>query len=98
MYYTPKKIIEISRILRTSTTPAEKKLWSFVRWKKLWVKFLRQHPVFVFTEDSWQHRFIISDFYNHEKKLIIELDGKIHDLPEVESLDREKEQLLLARP
>jgi very-short-patch-repair endonuclease len=54
-------------------TPAETVLWKHLRNNKLnGLKFRRQHPLFIF----------IADFYCHQKKLIIELDGEIHDDPE----------------
>ena len=58
--------------LRKSLTPAEEKLWEAIRNRKLnGFKFRRQHPLKQF----------IADFYCHEKKLIIELDGEIHQNP-----------------
>ena len=49
---------------------AEKLLWQELRNKKLnGLKFRRQHPI-----DKW-----IADFYCHEKKLVIELDGEVHN-------------------
>jgi len=39
-------------------------------------KFLRQHPI-RFEMDG-RRRFFIADFYCHEKKLVLEIDGKIH--------------------
>lgn len=62
--------------------------------EKLWIKFLRQKPVYVFTEDSWFDRFIIADFYSFDKKLILEIDWNIHDLEEIYELDNVKEELL----
>ena len=51
-------------------TPAESMLWSFLRNKSfLGLKFRRQHPI---------KNFIV-DFYCHELKMVIELDGSIHD-------------------
>ncbi len=76
-------------------TYTEKQLWQRLRSKKLCVKFLRQHPIYVLTEDSGQFRFIIADFYCDAFKLIIELDGEIHTNPEIELLDTYKETLLL---
>lgn len=75
-------------------TKAETVLWQELRSKKLGVKFLRQHPIYVLTEDSWQFRFVIADFYCDSCKLIIELDGLVHDTPEVEELDLYKADLL----
>lgn len=67
-----------ARQLRKSSTEAEDLLWQEVRRKKLaGKKFYRQH-IIKFSVDN-QERFFIADFYNHEAKLVIELDGKIHD-------------------
>ncbi|MFZ4521937.1 MAG: endonuclease domain-containing protein [Bacteroidales bacterium] len=55
--------------LRHSMTDAEKVLWDKIRNRKLQgLKFRRQHPI----------HFYIADFYCHEKKLIVEVDGGIH--------------------
>ena len=55
--------------LRKSMTYAEKVLWQQLRNRKMeGLKFRRQHPVSIF----------ILDFYCHEKKLAIEVDGGIH--------------------
>lgn len=94
MYIVPNNIIEIWRKLRLNMTESEKKIWNELRSKKLWVKFLRQNPMYVFTENNWLNRFIIPDFYSYEKKLIIEIDWNIHSLEEVLKLDLEKEKLV----
>ena len=76
-------------------TPAEILFWNQVKAKNFeWLKFQRQTPIYVFTEDSWLDRFIIPDFVCFEKNLIIEIDGWIHDLEEIYLLDKEKEKLL----
>ena len=55
--------------LKQSMTDAEKLLWDKIRNRKLrGLKFRRQHPI----------HFYIADFYCHEKKLIVEVDGGIH--------------------
>ncbi len=55
--------------LRTSESEAEKKLWSLLRNRQLnGKKFRRQHPFGNY----------ILDFYCHECRLAIELDGKHH--------------------
>lgn len=38
---------------------------------------MRQHPVFY--DLSGKESFYIRDFYCHELKLVIDIDGKIHD-------------------
>lgn len=49
-------------------TPAEYKLWNFLRNKRLGVKFRRQHII----------DFYIPDFVALSIGLIVEVDGKIH--------------------
>lgn len=69
---------QIARYLRQRQTPAESIFWEVVRNRRLnGKKFLRQHPI-VF-EISNEKRFFIADFYCAEQKLVIELDGKIHE-------------------
>jgi len=85
---------ETARKLRKNMTESEVILWSFIKWWKIWVSFLRQKPIYVFTEDSWLNRFIIPDFYYHKNKIILEIDWNIHDLKEVWELDLYKENLL----
>ncbi|MGE5421234.1 MAG: endonuclease domain-containing protein, partial [Chloroflexota bacterium] len=41
-------------------------------------KFLRQHPI-IYKGDLTGLNYFIADFYCHEKRAVIELDGKIHD-------------------
>ena len=76
---TNKLIKTTARSLRRHQTDAEELLWKVIRNRKLANrKFLRQHPI----EFEWngQKRFFIADFFCHEAMLVIELDGKIHDL------------------
>ncbi len=91
----PDIIKETARGLRKNMTESELILWSFIRGGKLGVKFLRQKPMYVFTEDSGLDRYIIPDFYCFEKKLILEIDWSIHDVKEVYRLDKYKEKLLI---
>ena len=91
----PDYIKEIARNLRKNMTPAEEIFWNRVRAGRLWgMKFQRQFPIYVFTEDSWLERFVIPDFVCFEKKLIIEIDGSIHNTEEIIELDTVKEKLL----
>ncbi len=71
-------IQEQIRQLRRNSTPAEQVLWQKLRNRKLMgTKFLRQHPIFFLYEN--QYRYFIPDFYCAEHRLVIEVDGKIHD-------------------
>ena len=63
------KLYQFGRELRQSATNAETILWQYLRNRKLnGLKFRRQHPVGNF----------VADFYCHEKRLIVELDGSVH--------------------
>ncbi len=60
---------EKARQLRANITPEETILWERLKGKQICnVRFRRQHPI---------NKYIV-DFYCHEAKLVIELDGKIH--------------------
>ena len=59
-----------ARSLRHNMTEAERVLWNELKNRKMnGLKFRRQHPL----------HYYIADFYCHEKKLIIEVDGGIHN-------------------
>jgi len=68
---------EYAAILRKNETIAEKRLWERLSNKQLGYKFRRQHPI----------KFFIADFYCHQLKLVIEVDGDIHLLPERKEYD-----------
>jgi very-short-patch-repair endonuclease len=60
-----------ARELRREMTPAEKALWNRLRDRQLvGLKFRRQHPLGPF----------IADFYCAECRLVVEIDGDVHDL------------------
>lgn len=76
-----KELAEIAKIvcrdLRRNSAHAEELLWKAIRNRKLDdKKFLRQHPLFY--DLTGKESFFIADFYCHEEKLIIELDGIYH--------------------
>jgi very-short-patch-repair endonuclease len=73
-----RKLKPLSRSLRKSMTDAERLLWSKLRRKQLkGYQFYRQKII---------GRFIV-DFYCPAAKLVIELDGGQHYLPEGQSRD-----------
>ncbi|MDD2871961.1 MAG: DUF559 domain-containing protein, partial [Candidatus Gracilibacteria bacterium] len=45
-------------------------------------------------EYNGQDRFIIPDFYCHEMKIILEIEGSVHNLKEIYLLDKYKKELL----
>ena len=69
---------ERCRLLRTKSTKAERLLWAELRERRLESrKFLRQHPLFFKYRDG--EAFFIADFYCHTDRLVVEVDGKIHE-------------------
>jgi molybdenum cofactor cytidylyltransferase len=74
-----KKIVDLTRQLRRQQTPSEKELWEQLRNRKLpGYKFLRQHPL-IYEYRGYTPLFFVADFYCDQYKLVIEVDGKIHD-------------------
>ena len=87
-YYEIKKL---AAKLRKNQTPSERLLWLNIRKRQLkGRKFLRQHPI-IYESNKTEHFFFIPDFYCAEEKLIIELDGKIHEYQK----DRDKHRDLI---
>ena len=67
-----------ARNLRKRQTQSEALFWEAVRDRRFQgMKFLRQHPLRFRYQDG--QRFFITDFYCPEHKLVIEIDGKIHE-------------------
>ncbi len=71
MYFGAKpETFEAARILRKNMTLSEKLLWEKLKLKQICgVRFRRQHPI----------DFFIVDFYCHEARLVVEIDGEIHN-------------------
>lgn len=68
---------EVCRELRKRSTKAETILWEILRRKNICEKkFYRQFPFF--HDITGKETFFVADFYCHEERLIIELDGKYH--------------------
>jgi very-short-patch-repair endonuclease len=63
-------IFQKAEELRNNMTEAEKVLWTHLRKSQLGVRFKAQHPIDKF----------IADFYCHKAKLVVEVDGSVHDL------------------
>jgi len=89
MNYT--EIKRIATKLRNNPTLEEKVLWDELRRKNLNFKFLRQHPI-IYDSVNREHFFYIPDFYCAQKKLVIEVDGRIHDY-QIE-YDKHREEVL----
>ncbi|QGY44902.1 DUF559 domain-containing protein [Maribellus comscasis] len=86
-HYTPK---ERARKLRREMTEEEKILWQKLRRRKFFgLKFLRQHPI-IYDRKNNVPKYFIPDFYCAEKKLIIEVDGRIYDFQKKRDTIREE--------
>jgi len=78
---------EWPRQLREQQTEAEAALWHLLRNRKLiGSKFRRQVPI---------GRYV-TDFYCHERKLIVELDGGIHSDPDQQLHDQNRDTFLVS--
>ncbi len=67
-YGASKTIFQNAEILRKNMTEPEKIIWEELCKNQLGVRIRRQHPI-------WKY---IADYYCHELKLVIEIDGRIH--------------------
>ena len=82
MFYGAKKeTFEKAKTLRENMTDAEKNLWQRLNKSQLGVRFKAQHPISIF----------IADFYCHQHKLVIEVDGEIHEYQKEYDYGREME-------
>lgn len=77
-------IFQKAEALRDRSTQVEDVLWGYLSGSQLGVKFRRQHPASMY----------VLDFYCHECKLAVELDGSIHALPEVKGNDENRSKHL----
>jgi len=82
MFYKADPLIfSKARELRNKLTPAEQVFWLRLKEHLPKYKFRRQHPMSIY----------IVDFYCHKLKLVIEIDGSVHDSEEAK-LNDEKRQ------
>lgn len=77
-------IFELAKKLRNNVTATEMILWGRLKQYFPELKFRRQHPISIY----------IADFYCHSEKLIIELDGSIHNLQDVKNNDEIRQKYL----
>ena len=84
-HYRIKLLKATARRMRKRQTKSEKLLWQALSNRKLDdLKFLRQHPI----GNS------IVDFYCHEKRLVIEIDGGIHLNVDVKDRDKIRQKMI----
>ena len=74
-----------ARRMRKAPTPSEDLLWQALRNRQLGgLKFLRQHPIGP----------TIVDFYCHDKRLVIEVDGGVHLNRDAKEYDQARQAYL----
>jgi cyclase len=71
-----------AKLLRKKMTDAETVLWMHLKEGINDFKIRRQHPIGLY----------IADFYCHKLKLIIEVDGSIHDEPGIKEFDEARQK------
>jgi len=80
-----KNDLALRRRLRREQTPAESQLWGLLRGRGVdGVKFRRQAPVC-----GW-----VVDFACVSHRLVVELDGAVHDVPDQLARDRDRDAWL----
>jgi imidazole glycerol-phosphate synthase subunit HisF len=86
MYFgTSVEIMKRASRLRKDQTSAEKIIWQRLRRRQIGgLRFRRQHPINSF----------IADFYCHEAKIVIEIDGGIHDDQEQKQKDIARQEII----
>ncbi|MBR2102155.1 MAG: endonuclease domain-containing protein [Prevotella sp.] len=72
---------------KTKSTPAEMALWKYLRENMMGVHFRRQHIIGPY----------IADFVCLSKKLVIELDGGYHQLPQQQANDEARSLWLASK-
>lgn len=82
MFYNASPLIfKKAEELRSKPTHAEELLWNYIGQGQLGVKFRRQHPASIY----------ILDFYTHQMKLALKIDGSIHSHEEVKRNDKKRQ-------
>ena len=75
-----KKLVANARVLRKNMTPEE---------KRLWYDFLKRLPLNVRRQHNIENYIV--DFYIAKKKIVIEVDGGQHFLPEHKKTDEQRD-------
>src|SRR5688572_18361480 len=75
-------LFECASGLRCAMTNAEIALWKYLRKKPRGYKTRRQHPFGLY----------VLDFYCHQLKLAIEVDGPIHDSEIMKAKDHDRQE------
>lgn len=83
MFYKANPLIfSKARELRNKLTPSEQVFWLRLKEQFPKYKFRRQHPISIY----------IADFYCHKLKIVIEIDGPVHDSEEAKLNDEKRQK------
>ena len=77
-------ILQRTKKFRNRLTDAKIILWDYLHTRPNGYRFRRQHPI----------RNYSVDFYCHRLRLVIEVDGSIHNREDIRKSDRERENIL----
>ncbi len=83
--YNP-DLVPLARELRTNGTKAEAMMWKILKNKQTGYTFTRQKPILNY----------ITDFYCHELRVVVEIDGFTHFNPEDILDDKKRDQQMEA--
>ncbi len=85
MFYKASPLIfKRAKELRNNVTQPEMVLWGYLKTKPLGCKFRRQHPLGIY----------IADFFFYKLKLVIEIDGAIHNDEQIKQHDNERQKAI----
>ena len=83
--HSKKELGPLRKVLRSNLTPAEAFLWKHLKARSLaGRRFTKQHSI----------KNYIVDFYCASEKLIIELDGEVHNNPAAIEYDEQRTEFL----
>ncbi len=78
-------LLDRAREMRMKATPAEAFAWELLRDRRfMGLKFRRQHQIGKY----------IADFYCHDERLVVELDGSVHEVDEQREADSNRDAYL----
>ncbi len=85
MFYESSPIIFANaKKLRNEPTLSESLFWSLLKQNFTQFRFKRQHPISQY----------IADFYCHKLKLVVEIDGDIHQNEEIKNDDKLRDEFM----
>ena len=78
------KSMKASRRLRRQMSPPEALLWQLLRGSPAGIRFRRQYAIGPY----------VADFYCPTARLVIEIDGQVHDSAEAAARDKARDELI----